>query len=504
MIRSLAFALAGAVCALAQTPCESLKTLSLPNTTVTAAEAVAAGPYRAPGQAEAGAPRGLGLQMPAYCRVAAVIKPAPDSDIRIEVWLPAADWNGKFQAVGNGGWAGVISFAAMAQAVVDHYATASTDTGHMGGDASFTLGHPDKVIDFAYRAVHEMTVQSKKIVEAYYGREPRLSYWNGCSTGGRQGLMEAQRYPADFDGIIAGAPANYHLHLHAAQMELETSILKNKEAFLGQAQRALLNQAVMQACDALDGVKDGLLEDPHKCHFDPAALACKDGQTAGCLTAPQIATAKRIYAGARTKEGKLIFPGLEEGGELGWRNIGAGTEPAAISMGSFRYLTFQDPNWDWRTFDLDRDTALADQKAGFIDAVDPDLQPFRDRGGKLLLYHGWSDQGISPENTINYYSEVIEKLGPNEDGPNGGAWIRLFMVPGMQHCGGGPGPNQFNMIGAMERWREEGRAPQQILAEHVTNNRVDMTRPLCPYPQTAQYSGVGSTNDAANFVCKAQ
>ena len=491
-------------------PCESLKLLPLSDTTITAAEFVPAGPFRAPGQAAAGAQAPAGARgqagdgaaqqagpiLPAYCRVAAVLKPSSDSNIAIEVWLPAADWNGKFQAVGNGGWAGRISYGLMQLALREGYATASTDTGHKGGgdDASFALGHPEKVVDFAYRSVHEMTVKAKTIIMAFYNRGPRLSYWMGCSTGGRQGLMEAQRYPEDFDGIIAGAPANYHNHLTAWLLGAGVAALADQAHSLSPTKIALVNQSVLNACDVRDGVKDGFLMDPRTCHFDPSMLLCREGDADNCLTAPQLETVRKFYAPAKTKTGELIYPGLELGSELGWT---MGPEPFGISLSGFRYAVHQDPKWDWRTFDMERDTALADRNEGFINAVDPNLQAFKARGGKVLMYHGWSDPLISPENSINYYSGVLAKMGPKQD-----SWLRLFMMPGMGHCGGGPGPNQSNVVGALERWRESGIAPDQIIASHVSNNRVDMTRPLCPYPQIAQYKGTGSTNDAANFVCK--
>jgi len=259
---------------------------------------------------------------------------------------------------------------------------------------------------------------------------------------------------------------------------------------------ALLNQAVLAACDGLDGVKDGLLTDPHKCHFDPSTLLCKGPDGPKCLTAAQIETVKTAYAPATTRAGQTIYPGWPFGGELGWTRLAA-PEPLEISLSTFTYVAHQDAHWDWRTFDLDRDTSLLDEKAGFLNAVNPDLAAFKARGGKLLQYHGWNDQLISAENSLNYYSSVLSKMGSKEDD-----WYRLFMVPGMMHCGQGPGPNQFNAMGAVERWRESGVAPDQITAYHVENNRVTMTRPLCPYPQVATYKGTGSTNDAANFACK--
>jgi feruloyl esterase len=520
MVNVLVFVLAGSL--YAPTPCESLKTIALPDATVTVAEMVPAGPYTAPGPGgappalpgargaapAAGAPgggRGRGqapaavpILLPAHCRVAAVLKPSPDSEIEMEIWLPSENWNGKFQAVGNGGWAGVISYAAMASALQEGYATASTDTGHKGGNALFAIGHPEKVVDFAYRAVHETAVKAKTLISAFYDRSPRLSYWNGCSTGGRQGLMEAQKYPDDFDAILAGAPANYQTHLHAWDLTVSIPTLKDPSSAVPAAKLALLNKAVLDACDARDGVKDGLLNDPRACHFDVATLLCRGADADTCLTGPQLETVKRMYAPAKTKGGEVIFPGKDPGSETGWTVISGGSQPPGVSIGSFQ-VAYNDANWDWKTFDLDRDIKLVDEKVGAtINAVNPDLSPFKARGGKLLLYHGWNDTAISPGNSINYYSNVLSKMGQKQD-----AWVRLFMAPGMQHCGNGPGPNQINYMGALERWRESGVAPDQLIASHVTGNRVDMTRPLCPYPQIAQYKGVGSTNDAANFACKA-
>jgi len=254
---------------------------------------------------------------------------------------------------------------------------------------------------------------------------------------------------------------------------------------------------VVGSCDPLDGVKDGLLADPRQCHFDPSTLLCHAGDQTNCLTSKQVETAKKTYGPLKSKTGELIFPGMEPGSEPGWTGLVGGPEPLGLALTGFKYVIHEDPNWDWRTFDVDGDLALAEKKLKTLNAVDPNLQAFKARGGKLLMYHGWSDQLAPPENSINYYSSVLARMGSKQDD-----WLRLFMAPGMQHCGGGPGPNQISWIGALERWRESGIAPDQILAEHVTNNRVDMTRPECPYPEVARYKGVGSTNDAANFVCK--
>ena len=310
--------------------------------------------------------------------------------------------------------------------------------------------------------------------------------------------MSAQKYPDDFDGIIAGAPANYQTHLHAWDLTVAIPTLKDPASAVPAAKLALLNKAVLEACDAKDGVKDGLLNDPRACRFDVATLVCKGADTDACLTAPQIESVKRMYAPAKTKSGEVVFPGKDPGSETGWNVISGGSQPPGVSMGSFQ-VAYSDANWDWKTFDLDRDVRFVDDKVGsIVNAVSPDLSAFKARGGKLLLYHGWNDTAISAGNSVNYYSSVQKKMGSKQDD-----WVRLFMAPGMQHCGNGPGPNQVNYVAVLERWREAGVAPDQILASHVANNRVDMTRPWCPYPQVAQYKGTGSTNDAANFVCKA-
>jgi len=487
---------AAASVALAQTPCEQLKSLSLPDTTVTAAVAVPAGPYelrQGPGRAGQ-APQSILL--PAHCRVAATLKPSADSDIKMELWLPADGWNGKFQMVGNGGWAGIISFPQMAAALREGYATSSTDTGHEGGNGMFALDHPEKIVDFGWRAVHDTVVQSKALIAAFYGANPKYSYWNGCSTGGRQALVEVTKFPNDFDGVLAGAPANPHIHLHAAGVERSMELMKN-QAPLSEAKVETLHKAVLAACDKLDGVKDGLIGDPEKCHFDPASLLCKGEDSDACLTAAQVQTVKIVYADVKTKKGEIVWTGFEPGGELQYASLKNVPAQPGGGWDSIRILGHQDANYDFHKFDLDSDVALAD-KSG-IDAHTYDLSAFKNHGGKLLLYHGWADPGIAPRNTVNFYNGVLANMGPQQDD-----WLRLFMIPGMLHCSGGPGTDQFNKMAAIERWREEGAAPSQIVASHVTNGQVDLTRPLCPYPQVAVYKGSGSTNDAGNFSCKAR
>ena len=494
--------------------CEALKSLTLPNTTIVAAEMVAEGPFTQPGRGPAlAAPappaadgrggRGRGGPaapppqiVPAHCRVNAILRPSPDSEIEMEAWLPA-NWNGKFQFVGGGGWAGIISFPAMVSAVQEGYATASTDTGHKGGNALFAINHPEKVVDFAYRAVHETTVQTKALIAKFYERPARLSYWNGCSTGGRQGLMEAQKFPDDFDAVIAGAPANYQTHLHAWDLSVAVPVVNNPAAALTQAKLTALSEAAVKACDAQDGVKDGLINNPRACKFDPAVMLCKGADGPDCLTQPQLDAVRRAYATTKTKNGDAVFPGKEPGSEYQWMAFLGGPVAPGISVGSFQ-VAYNDANWDAKGFDIDRDLKVVDEKAGsIINAINPDLSAFKAHGGKLLLYHGWNDTAISPGNTINYYESVLKKMGGKQDN-----FVKLFMAPGMQHCGGGPGPNQINYMAIMERWRESNITPETMEAYHVTNNRVDMTRPLCAYPQVATYKGTGSTNDAGNFVCK--
>jgi feruloyl esterase len=479
--------------------CEALASLKLPDTTMTLARSVEAGTFAPPASGSVQAGRVMAT-LPAFCRVAATLKPSADSDIKVEVWLPASGWNGKLQAVGNGGWAGTISYPAMAEALRRGYATTSTDTGHSEPGGAFTLGHPEKFIDFAYRSEHEMTVAAKAVVNAYYGSAPKYSYWNGCSTGGRQGLAEVQRYPNDFDGVIAGAQANPRTHLNAWHLSLVHAALKDPAAFIPREKYPAIHRAVVNACDALDGVKDGLISDPARCHFDPQVLACSKADGQGCLTARQVVTARTLMRPAKTSRGEEVFPGYAPGTELGWGAVVGGPEPTALTIDHYKYVVFKDATWDWRTFNIDRDVAVADKvDGGTINAINPNIHPFTGHGGKLLMYHGWADPLVAPGTSINYYSSVVKALG----GPSKtAASVRLFMVPGMGHCGGGDGPNTFDAVTALEHWVEQGQAPDQMVASHSTNGVVDRTRPLCPYPQVAVHKGTGSTDDAANFVCR--
>jgi|RhiMethySRZTD1v2_1073278.scaffolds.fasta_scaffold08911_5 tannase/feruloyl esterase len=481
-------------------PCDSLSTLKLQDGIVTLAQVVPAGQFSAPGGRQGGGPSSANpyKSLSEFCRVAATLTPSRDSDIKIEVWLPTSGWNGKFQAVGNGGWAGTISYSAMADAIRSGYASASTDTGHVGGRGTFALDHPEKLIDFAWRSEHEMTLRAKQIINAFYGSAPKLSYWNGCSTGGRQGLKEAQMFPDDYDGIIAGAPANRT----AISLWIAHAVLKDPASYIPPNKYPLIHQAAVAACDAHDGLKDGLLSDPTTCKFDPKVLLCKESDGPSCLTAPQVEAAKKIYSPAiNPRTGKELFASLVPGTELGWGVQALGPEPSANIYDQYRYVVFKDPNWDWKTFNFDTDVERGDRPENLImNATNPDMKAFFARGGKLLLYHGWSDPNVPAVNTIKYYTSVVQTMGGAAKASNS---VRLFLAPGMGHCGGGEGPNTFDKVAPLERWVEHGEAPSSLRASHADEGKIDRTRPLCPYPQMAAYKGAGSIDDAANFVCRA-
>ena len=474
--------------------CESLQSLSLPDTTILSAALVPAGPFTPAPTPAMQKPQTLQIPV-AACRVAGVVKPA----VNFEVWMPADGWNGKFQGVGGGGFAGVISYGAMMTALRRGYATASTDTGHNTPGGSWAMGRPDLIVDFAYRAIHEMTVKSKTIVEKFYDKAPSKSYFVGCSTGGRQGLMEAQRFPADYDGIVAGAPANYWTHLMGGTLWPAQVTMMQESTKLSTAKLATLNKGALTACDAADGVTDSLINNPLACKFDPGVLLCSGEETDACLTQPQVDAAKKIYASSINPRTKAkIFPGMAPGSEITWRAI-AGDSPFAIPVDFYKYFVYGNAEWDWKQFDLDKDVAAGDEKFGnLMNAVDPDLDKFRDRGGKLIMYHGWNDQLIQPYNSIDYFTSVQKKMGTKDTDD----FLRLFMAPGMTHCAGGVGPNTFDAVTALEQWVKKGVKPAEMVASHMTSGAVGRTRPLCPYPQVATYKGNGSIDEAASFVCK--
>jgi feruloyl esterase len=502
--RISAVSLGALLCALPafSATCESLSSLSLPNTTITLAQSVAAGAFTAPaaGRGGRGGDANPYQDLAAFCRVTATIKPVADSEIKIEVWLPASGWNGKFEGVGNNGWGGSITPNTLAPQLRRGYAVAMTDTGHEGANGQFALGHPEKVIDFGYRAVHEMTLKSKAIVEAFYGNAPKLSYWNSCSSGGREGIREAQSYPEDFNGIVAGAPVINWTGRSTQAVWIGQANHKDEASTIPPAKFPAIHAAALEACDAADGLKDGIIEDPTRCKFDPKVIECKDADGPACLTTAQVETARKIYSSVTNPRTKAeIFPGHERGSELGWTTM-AGPQAFGPGLDLFKFVVFNDPNWDYKTLNFDSDMALtAKADNGVMNALDPNLKPFLSKGGKLIQYHGWSDPQNSPGVSVRYYNSVVEKLGGAK---NLNDSYRLFMVPGMAHCGGGEGTSTFDMLTAMEQWVETKKAPDSIPASRVANGKVDRTRPLCPYPQVAKYKGSGSIDEAANFSCK--
>ena len=434
------------------------------------------------------------------------------------MWLPLDKWNGKFTGVGNSGWAGTISFGALAGQIRRGYASASTNTGHSampGTDmAEFAFEHPEQLIDFAYRSHHETTMKAKALARAFYGRSPKHAYWIGCSSGGYEGLMEAQRFPADYDGIVAGAPANNWTRLMAGDFDAVLAVVKDSASNLPPSALELLNRAAITACDGIDGLVDGVLDDPRKCTFDPAALTCAANQVPGaCLTPAQVEAARRVYRGLKDPiKGTQLYPGLAVGSEPFWPNRNP-ANPFPIPIAHYQWLVFADPNWEWRTFEFTDPAGYQaflkgeSKVAPILNATDPNLQEFRRRGGKLLQYHGWSDELIAPQNSIDYYESVVSFFGGrrrdrNEAQRDVHTFYRLYLAPGMAHCGGGPGPNSFDLQTALEQWVERGIAPEAVIATHWTNGAVDRSRPLCPYPKVAVYSGKGDPNDAANFACR--
>jgi feruloyl esterase len=472
--------------------CSDLASFSLPDATVTQVQYVSTGFFTPPDST-----RAL-TNLPAFCRIAVHLTPTPDSDIRAEIWLPVFTWNSNFEAVGNGGWGGAIEYSEMADALRHGYATASTDDGTSANDDSFFLNHPERFIDFAYRSEHEMTLVAKAVMLKGYGKSPRYSYWNGCSGGGREGLLQAYRYPADFDGIVAGDPATFKRNAWA--IWLANASFKNPDDYIPPSKYAMVHDAVLNACDKLDGLQDGLIDDPRACHFDPQVLLCKGGDAPNCLTAPQVQTARTILSPMKSSTGAKLFPRLEPGTELRWARLAGGPQPADLFNDYFRWIVFKNLNWDWRTFSVDRDTALADADAKGIVALEPNLSAFAEHRGKLIIYHGWADQQVAPEASVEFY-EALQGATQRAKAP-ADAWARLFMVPGMAHCSGGEGPDQFDKMSAITDWVEHAKLPDSLVASRVVGGKTVRTRPLCPYPQVARYSGSGSIDSASNFSCQ--
>jgi feruloyl esterase len=479
--------------------CEPLTRLSVPNAQVTSARVIPPGTLSVGGSGPMAAVTNAALAgLPEFCRVTAVSRPSPDSDIRMEIWLPTSGWNGKLQSVGNGAWAGSISYRGLAGALVAGYAAASTDTGHMGNSVDFAVGHPERLVDFAHRAVHEMTLVAKAVVVDHYARPAAYSYFAGCSTGGRQALAEVQRYPEDYDGIIAGAPAHHATHLQGMQVWTAVTTHRATGSALDRGDLAFVNRAALVACDALDGVEDGVIEDPRQCSFDPETLVCRGGSGGQCLTPLQAETVSMIYSGPTDSKGGPLFYGLQRGSELGWSTL-SGDAPLSLANDLYAQLVFEDEDWDYRTFEAGRDIPYAVERIGpLMNSVDADLTRFASLGGKLLLYHGWNDPGIPAGSTVSYYESVVDVTGRELAAQS----VRLFMVPGMNHCGGGVGTDRFDAMAALDLWVRTGQAPALIEAARMEDGRVVRTRPLCPYPEVATYVGEGSTDDSQNFYCR--
>jgi feruloyl esterase len=459
--------------------------LDLPQATIQSVEVIPAGPFEVipPGTLEP-----VALQLPEHCRVKLTIEP----QINVEVWLPAQQWNGRFNGVGGGGLAGVISYYALANAIQNGYASASTDTGHVGSaDALWAIGRPDLVEDYGHRAIHEMTLKAKAIVEAFYGRAPERSYFTGCSTGGRQGLMEAQRYPQDYDGILSGAPAINISTFHAGQVWAAQHTLTDPESHITAERYDAVNRWIVEQFDG----DDGYVVDPRQVAIDYPAV-----QRLANLTDKQVDTLRALYEGPRNSRGESVYPGLMPGGEPLWWPLVGGPDPFPIAPAIYGHMVFEDPNWDWRTFDHEADLERAKAKLrDVMDAIDPDLRAFKARGGKLILYHGWSDFGISPEATRRYYEEVTAVVGGRAATEE---FARLFLLPGVGHCRGGTGPDTFDGLTPLVEWVEHGTPPHSIVAAQLdAGGSTTRTRPLCPYPKIARWNGTGSRDDAASFDC---
>ena len=461
-----------------------------------------------------------------FCRVVGLVKPTSDSNIGFEVWMPPlSTWNGKFQGVGSGSSAGSIATAAMLVALTDGYAAMATDNGHItdatrpngAAEQTWALGHPEKMIDFAYRALHVATVAGKSLTQSFYSKPPSKSYFVGCSQGGHHALTEASRYAEDYDGIVAGAPAWQWANLMVAEIWNSTPALKDPTAITA-PKMTLLNNAVIAACDALDGVTDGVIDDPRKCTYDPSALLCTGADAATCLTSVQVAAAKQIYGGTKYSNGTQIFPPYTRGSELGWTALYTGATPGGSGWDFFRYSAFQTPTFNNSTFNFDSDTdralsaLVAGEPLSSVYNATANLTPFQARGGKLIMYHGWADQQISPSSSLDYYQRVVNSVGQ----PVTDSFLKMFMLPGIGHCSGGPGvakiggstgaagaaDAEHDVVRALDRWVTQGLAPTSMIGTRLASGTTTMrTRPLCAYPQVAKYKGSGSIDDAANFSC---
>jgi len=490
----------GAACTVA-----ALQQKAPADTTITSAEMVEAGPVAKGGAA-----------LPRHCRVDGHVT-VPGNTVKFRIGLPAA-WNGKFYFQGVGGLGGTIG--ALNTGLARGYASASTDTGHDAADPTWGANRA-KELDYGHRGTHVTAVAAKAVTAAYYDRAPQHAYFNGCSNGGRQALMEVQRYPDDFDGVIAGHPA-FGTPMQVGRALVYQHMLASPDNYLPADKVELLSRATLDACDSKDGLKDGLITDPRRCAFKPESLKCAGADGPNCLTAGQVETVKRIYGGVKTPDGHTYAPGFplgHEGGTTGWRAWIVGATPPApqpdgtlaysgnlptgynISEQNMRFLALDqdDPAFTWRTLRFPADLPRLKTMTEILSPLDANLAPFKKRNAKLLMYHGWADPAISAYGTIDYFTRVEKAVGGSREAD---AFMRLYLAPGMHHCSGGPGPNTLDLLPALEDWVEKGIAPGPIVASQVTEGKVVRTRPLCPHPQVARYTGAGDVDEAASFRCE--
>jgi feruloyl esterase len=486
-------------------PCADIADLKYPNAVISVAEAFRGGAFTPEGQKSI-------EDLPEFCRVAAVLRPSSDSDIRVEVWMPRANWNGRLEGTGNGGFAGSIVYKSLADGVRHGYAVVNTDMGMSvpsGSDPSIFANRPERWTDWGWRSTHEMTLLAKLVVKAYYGRDANKSYFEGCSTGGEQGLAEAQRFPEDYDGIVAGAVANNRTGVHLSILWNFAALQRTPDAYIPQSKLSALQNAVLAACGGDRALRQGFLDDLQTCRFDPATLLCAGADGDNCLTGPQVETARSLYAGPtnpRTHE--ILYSGMAAGSEYAWDKVDPDPAPGNQPPFAPIFKWVLGPRWDWRVFDWDRqasqyEAALKDH----VNATNPNLDGLRRSGHKLLVYHGWADWLVVPGEAIRYYDAVAARYNGSDNGnrrskASMGEFYRLFMVPGIEHCAGGAGPDDIDPLSAMVDWVEHGIVPASLVAtKRGPNGEIVMQRPVCPYPQVAAYTGVGSEADASSYSC---
>jgi feruloyl esterase len=489
--------------------CENIAALKFANTTIEKAEIVSLGTFKTVNREPI-------IDLPIFCRIVAVLKSRPDSDIRVEMWLPQSGWNGRLEGTGSGGFAGFIYYDELAAGLRQGYAAVNTDMGLSvpdRSDAGIFANRPERWADWGYQSTHEMTLFAKRVVNAYYGRPAQRAYFLGCSTGGQQALSEAQHFPGDYDGLVGGAPPNNRTGVHLSILWSFVAMHRTPEAYIPPAKIAAISDAVLAACDGLDGVKDGVIADPRKCEFDPVSLQCQDADNDRCLTAPQVETARLLYSGPKNpRTGQQLHPGVTLGSEFEWaRDFGAPPKPDEQPPFAPIFEWVFGPQWDWHSFDFDRQAANYEKTlAPSVNAVNPNLDEFEKLGHKLLVYHGWEDPLVVPGASIEYWQAVEARYGGMRTGASStkiNDFFRLVMVPGMGHCSGGPGADNFDPLSVMVDWVEHGSAPDRIIATKLPNkpsgDSAGFQRPLCSYPKVQTYIGTGNINDAASYTCTA-